>query len=167
MNCGNGRREPTGRNGIHNSRNNREEESATGKRHNIISKSIRQSTWDTHKFPQERQLQLPTTTRATDKIGWQGIQKHRRHHSRSLAGIRETVPRGRLPEVDTREYDDGIGIDISNHHLRLYPQEDAAFENGAGPKGILAAACTKRNLVHTEDNKVRFASSIDDKGERR
>ncbi|PBK92035.1 hypothetical protein ARMGADRAFT_1105642 [Armillaria gallica] len=67
--------------------------------------------------------------------------------------------------------DDNMSINISNCYLkscRIHPQEEASFEKGVDPKIILAAACTKRNLIHTEDNKVRFfTSSIDDKGERR
>ncbi len=64
-----------------------------------------------------------------------------------------------------------IGINISNCYLEMskaYPQEQASFEKGVDPKGILAMACTRKNLLHTEDNKVRFfSSSINKEGERR
>lgn len=63
-----------------------------------------------------------------------------------------------------------IGINISNRYLETqkpYPQEEASFKKGVNPKGILTTACTRRNLIHTEDNKVRcFSSIIDDNGER-
>ncbi|KAK0442061.1 hypothetical protein EV421DRAFT_1904239 [Armillaria borealis] len=66
--------------------------------------------------------------------------------------------------------DDNISINISNRYLesrRSHPQEEALFEKGVDPKGILAAACTKKNLIHIKDNKVRFfTSSIDKEGER-
>ncbi|PBK83795.1 hypothetical protein ARMGADRAFT_944439 [Armillaria gallica] len=58
--------------------------------------------------------------------------------------------------------DNNISINISNRYLKK-----ASFEKGVDPKGILAAACTKKNLIHTEDNKVQFfTSSIDEEGER-
>ncbi|KAK0432752.1 uncharacterized protein EV420DRAFT_1237563, partial [Desarmillaria tabescens] len=64
--------------------------------------------------------------------------------------------------------DDFLGIDISNRYLenrKSYPQEEAAFEKGVDPRDILATACSKRNLIHTEDNKVRFYTSAIDEGE--
>ncbi len=67
--------------------------------------------------------------------------------------------------------EDYIALDINNRYfetMKAHPQEQAEFELGIDPRGILAAACTKRNLVHTEDNKVRFyTSKVDEEGERR
>ncbi len=59
--------------------------------------------------------------------------------------------------------------DISNHYLktRKYPQEQASFEKDIDPKGILAVACTRRNLFDTEDNKVKLFSSSINQGERK
>ncbi|SJK96893.1 uncharacterized protein ARMOST_00141 [Armillaria ostoyae] len=66
--------------------------------------------------------------------------------------------------------DDNISIDTSNRYLesrRAHPQEEALFKKRVNLKGILTAACAKRNLIHTEDNKVRFfTSSIDEEGKR-
>ncbi|KAK0432193.1 hypothetical protein EV421DRAFT_2001447 [Armillaria borealis] len=80
-------------------------------------------------------------------------------------------PKGMFQEWTPDNTDDNMSIDISNCYLkscRTHPQEEASFEKGVDSKSILAAACTKRNLIHTEDNKVRFfTSSIDDKSERR
>ncbi|PBK90603.1 hypothetical protein ARMGADRAFT_934064, partial [Armillaria gallica] len=58
--------------------------------------------------------------------------------------------------------EDYISLDINNRYfetMKAHPQEQAEFEPGIDPRGILAAACAKRNLVHTEDNKVRFYMS--------
>ncbi|PBK93578.1 hypothetical protein ARMGADRAFT_1079882 [Armillaria gallica] len=67
---------------------------------------------------------------------------------------------------------DGImALDISNNYFETrknQPQEQAEYEQGVNPKGILAVACLKRNLIHMEDNKVRFyTSKIDENRERK
>ncbi|SJL06771.1 uncharacterized protein ARMOST_10113 [Armillaria ostoyae] len=66
---------------------------------------------------------------------------------------------------------DGImALDISNRYFetrKTHPQEQAEYEQGVDPKGILAAACLKRNLIHTKDNKVRFYTSKIDKNRER
>ncbi len=80
-------------------------------------------------------------------------------------------PEGTFEKWTANNMDGCVGIDISNRYLetrKAYPQEEAMFKNGVDPKGILAVACTRRNLIHTEDNKVRFfTSSVDSKGERK
>ncbi|SJL18018.1 uncharacterized protein ARMOST_21589 [Armillaria ostoyae] len=80
-------------------------------------------------------------------------------------------PEGTFERWTPDNMDGCIGIDISNRYLetsKAYPQEQASFEKGVDLKGILAAACMRRDLLHTEDNKVRFfSSSIDEDGERR
>ncbi len=85
--------------------------------------------------------------------------------------FKRQFPEGIFQKWTPDNTDDNIGIDISNRYLesrRSQPQEEAAFEKGVDPKGILTAACVKRSLIHTEDNKVRFfRSSIDEEGERR
>ncbi|PBK82756.1 hypothetical protein ARMGADRAFT_1090060 [Armillaria gallica] len=64
-----------------------------------------------------------------------------------------------------------MALDISNHYFETrknQPQEQVEYEQGVNPKGILAVACLKRNLIHTEDNKVRFyTSKINENGERK
>ncbi|SJL02282.1 uncharacterized protein ARMOST_05608 [Armillaria ostoyae] len=79
-------------------------------------------------------------------------------------------PEGAFEKWTADNTDSCVGNDISNRYLetrKAYPQEEAMFEKGVDPKGILAAACTRRNLIHTEDNKVRFfTSSVDNEGER-
>ena len=40
-----------------------------------------------------------------------------------------------------------------------YPQEQVLFEKSINLKGILATACARVNLFHTEGNKVRFFST--------
>ncbi|KAK0448077.1 hypothetical protein EV421DRAFT_1733232 [Armillaria borealis] len=60
--------------------------------------------------------------------------------------------------------DSCVWNDINNHYLetrKAYPQEEAMFEKGVDPKGILAAACTRRNFIHTEDNKIRCRGTTD------
>ncbi|PBK65049.1 hypothetical protein ARMSODRAFT_892353 [Armillaria solidipes] len=85
--------------------------------------------------------------------------------------FKRKFPEGTFERWTPDNTDGCIGIDISNHYLetsKAYPQEQASFEKGVDPKGILAAACARRDLLHTEDNKVRFfSSSIDEDGERR
>ncbi|PBK92019.1 hypothetical protein ARMGADRAFT_1081439 [Armillaria gallica] len=80
-------------------------------------------------------------------------------------------PKGMFQRRNPDNTDDNMSINISNCYLkscRIHPQEEASFEKGVGPKSILAAACTKRDLIHTEANKVKFfTSNIDDEGERR
>ncbi|SJK96888.1 uncharacterized protein ARMOST_00136 [Armillaria ostoyae] len=80
-------------------------------------------------------------------------------------------PKGMFQEWTPDNTDDNMSVNISNCYLKsctIHPQEEASLEKGVDPKSILAAACTKRNLIHMEDNKVRFfTSSIDDEGERR
>ncbi|PBK92372.1 hypothetical protein ARMGADRAFT_1081161 [Armillaria gallica] len=85
--------------------------------------------------------------------------------------FKRQFPEGTFEKWIPDNTDGHIGIDISNHYLEMskaYPQEQASFEKGIDPKGILATACTRRNPLHTEDNKVRFfSSSIDENRERR
>ncbi|SJL15841.1 uncharacterized protein ARMOST_19346 [Armillaria ostoyae] len=79
-------------------------------------------------------------------------------------------PEGAFEKWTADNTDGCVGNDISDRYLetrKAYPQEEAMFEKGVNPKGILAAACTRRNLIHIEDNKVRFfTSSVDNEGER-
>ncbi|PBK58999.1 hypothetical protein ARMSODRAFT_983412 [Armillaria solidipes] len=66
-------------------------------------------------------------------------------------------PKGMFQEWTPDNTDDNMSINISNCYLKsctTHPQEEASFEKGVDPKSILAAACTKRNLIHTEDNKI-------------
>ncbi len=62
-----------------------------------------------------------------------------------------------------------IRIDISNCYLETkeaHQQEEVMFKKSVDPKGILTAMCTRRSLIHTGDNKVRFfTSSQGNKGE--
>ncbi|KAK0437096.1 uncharacterized protein EV420DRAFT_1652222 [Desarmillaria tabescens] len=64
-----------------------------------------------------------------------------------------------------------LALDISNRYfetMKTHPQEQAEFEPGMDPKGILAAAGIKRNLIHMEDKKVWFyMSKVDENGERK
>ncbi|KAK0430230.1 hypothetical protein EV421DRAFT_1744358 [Armillaria borealis] len=57
-------------------------------------------------------------------------------------------------------------LDNMDDYITLDKQTE--FEPDVNPRGILATAWTKRNLIHIEDNKVRFyISKVDKEGERR
>ncbi len=85
--------------------------------------------------------------------------------------FKQRFPDGAWEKWTPNNTDSIMALDISNHYFETrknQPQEQAEYEQGVDPKGILAVACLKRNLIHTEDNKVRFyTSKIDENGERK